>query len=226
MQTRPGKNMTTTLPPAQRKLITIVVLFFAVAGLIAGFAFGTTGHKTNPPISNSGPPPKNSPVASTPPPATATATPQPIVILGVPEFQPAPTPLEVADGTTSYSVGVQAIDKQNNPTSAANISCKAWLVKQIPNSRVLNISPGILKTVSNLTSPITGMVNNMPFPEVSGLTYTPAQAGLCNTKGLLAWKYTIAPTVAAGKYDLVVLVDWQGMHWNWRWINITIQQAA
>jgi serine/threonine protein kinase len=157
---------------------------------------------------------------------TPTSTLQPMVPLGFPQFTPIPTTLESATGGIGYSVAMQVVDKSSGkPVHASDITCKAWLVQQIPAGQFLSLDENTLKNVNNLTSPITGTINNKPAPEVAGLTFDLAtpQTGFCNTNGQRTWKYTLVSTVPLGNYDLVILADWRGAHWNWSYTNITIQ---
>ncbi|MFL5628649.1 MAG: hypothetical protein ACJ788_23965, partial [Ktedonobacteraceae bacterium] len=103
-----------------------------------------------------------------------------------------------------------------------------WLVQQIPNGKKFNISTNDLKDVNNLQNPITGTVNNKPYVEIPGLTFfdtNSPQTHLCTSKGKGTWTYQVAPSVPPGVYDLVVLTDWSGIHYNWSWVQITIKNA-
>src|SRR4051812_2719027 len=112
MQAWSGSNVreTNTLT---RKVITYTILLFSLAGLIVGFAFGgfTQLGATNKP-GNTNAVIKNTVVVQATVNAPPTPTVQPIVPLGFPKFDPFPAPTEtVADGTT-YTIGIQVIDKQ------------------------------------------------------------------------------------------------------------------
>jgi len=212
---------------AARKFPTTILLFFSLAGLIAGFAFGgLNGSKAHPTTGNTGPVKKPSPVVQTT--VTVTPTVQPIVKLNPPDTLNLSTATQKADGSTNYSITIQTIDTNKNAIHAANITCKLWLVQQIPDGKILNIDSTLLKSVNNLISPIPGTVvgTNQPVSEIpSSLNFTTAtpQTALCNANGQMTWNYTIAATVPPGKYDLVYLTDWQGVHFNWSWDSITIQ---
>ena len=39
------------------------------------------------------------------------------------------------------------------------------------------------------------------------------------------WNYTVAQSVDPGTYYLMVLTDWDGVHFNWSWVNMTIKKA-
>ena len=223
MQTWSRQNTSRASSPT-RKLITTSLLAFSLAGLIIGFAVGGLTVPKPASTASTGPTKKATPVPQTPVTATATPTPPPDIILGLPKFTPDPPLLENADNTTTYTVSMQAIDKQNKPVHSNDIVCKLWLVQQIPDGQKLNIDKTILKAVDNLNTPIQGTVNNQPVPEVAGLTFTPTtQTTHCDANGKATWQYKIASTIPPGQYDLVILSDWKGSHYNWSWINIKIQ---
>ncbi len=93
---------------------------------------------------------------------------------------------------------------------------------------MFDISTQVLKDVSNLQNPIVGTVKNQPYVEVPGLTFTDAnspQTHLCTSKGRGTWTYQVTPSVPAGVYDLVVLNDWSGVHYNWSWVQISIKSS-
>jgi len=213
----------------KQKIPATILLVFSLAGLIAGFAFGGfTGHKA-PPTTNTKPTKTPTTIAR----ATVTVTPDPTpenITPGYPQFNPFPTPTESATGGTEYTVGMQVADKQATPQPihSPNVTCRVWLVKQIPSDQKLSIDDKTLVTVSNLTAPIQGTLtpSNQPDPEIAGglvFDQTTPQTALCNASGQMTWKYQIAPTVAAGTYDMVLLADWEGKHYNWYWTPVTIQ---
>jgi hypothetical protein len=107
------------------------------------------------------------------------------------------------------------VDKQNAPVHASGITCKIWLTK---NGNVSpNITENRLQSISTL---------DQPFPkEAQGsLIFTSAtpQTQMCKN-GQGNWSYQIAPTVKTGQYYMVILTDWNGIHYNWSWIAIKIQ---
>jgi hypothetical protein len=227
MQTWSGPEVAGTHSPT-RRFATTVLLIFALAGLIAGFAFGgltssrsRTTTITPPPIK------KTAPVVQSTNAVTPTATPE-NVLLGFPQWSPAPPPSESAANSTGYTIGMQAVDKQKKPVHSADLTCKAWLVPQIPAGQILNIDSKVLKDVNNLSNPIQGTVNGQPVQEVlpgTGLTFDPStpQTARCSSNGQITWKYTISSTVPPGNYSIVILVDWKGIHFNWAWDNIAIK---
>jgi hypothetical protein len=201
------------------------LIFFSLAGLLSGFAFGGFFHPhAGGQNGNLGAATTSTPLTVVSSTATPTATPEVILPLNIPKFQPYPSTSESLSATTSYTVGIQVVNKQDQAVSANDITCKVWLVQQIPANQILSIPDSTLKTVSDLASPITGTINNQPVQEVAGLNFDPTtpQTALCNANGTMTWKYTLQPTLAAGTYDMVILADWKGVHYNWSWVNITV----
>jgi hypothetical protein len=201
-------------------------VLFALAGLMSGFAFGAFTHKR--PTASVPPPPRGTvPITqqqSTP--TATTATNEPPVILGIPQFTPLPNTLQIADGQTPYTVTIQVLDKKRQPLQRPNITCKLWLVQRIPDGQKLNLTGK--KDIASIQGPIPGQVQNQPYNEVPGLTFnqnTP-QVQSCNAQGQATWNYTVAPTIAQGDYDLVILTDWKGIHYNWSWVNVTIKKPG
>lgn len=227
MQTWSGQSTTGTHAPT-RRFITTVLLIFSLAGLIAGFAFGgLTSKPHNPTISTNS---AKTPILVThiTPTVTPTSTPPPNIVLGVPQWTSTPPPSESAANNTVYTIRMQAVDKQKKPVHSADLTCKAWLVQQIPDGQILNIDPKVLKDVNNLSNPISGTVNKQPAPEVlpgTGLTFDQStlQTAKCGPDGQITWKYTISPTLPPGAYSIVILVDWKGVHFNWAWDSITVK---
>lgn len=224
MQTWSGPNTQQKTSPA-RKLAMYTLLFFSLAGLIAGFSFGGFQHAKNTQTGNTPPSKQNSPVAQVTIGISPTPTLQPVTPLNFPEFMNGPTSNESAANNTVYSLGMQVVDKDKKPVHATDITCKAWLVKHIPTGKSLNIDGKLLKDVGSLTGAIAGTVDNTPYQEVSGLTFSTPQAGFCDKNGQMTWKYTVSPSLAKGTYDVLILADWRGIHWNWSWANIDILAA-
>jgi hypothetical protein len=225
---RESKSMWAGESFAQRglRLNTLVVgalVLFALAGMMSGFAVGAVVHHRGNGVSASPTSAASTVVAHKGSP-TATATPPPI-LLGIPNFANGPTFTEVADGQTSYSVTAQAIDKQGQAIHRTGITCKLWLVQRIPDNALLQL-PDIGQRTSSqsIAQPIPGQVDDKPYDEIPGLIFaaTTPQTQPCDGHGRASWEYTISPAVAPGKYDLVLLTDWQGIHYNWRWAHIVI----
>lgn len=227
MQAWSGQPPAGAFSPA-RKFIATMLIVCSVIGLVAGFAVGgLTGQKTPSKTTNTGPLTKPTQTAQTTVTTTPTPTPPPDIVLGLPQFTPFPTPVESATGGTTYTVGMQAIDQHKKPVNSADVTCKLWLVKRLKHDQKLNIDTTTLKAVTSLSNSIQGTIagTETPVPEVAGLTFsaTTLQTAKCNTQGQITWQYTIAPSVTPGPYDLVILADWEGKHYNWSWTDITIQ---
>lgn len=223
MQTWSGQNTGGASSPT-RKLVATVLIVFSLAGLVIGFAVGglTRPQPTTSNITN--PPPKQTVAVQATSTPTPTPTTPPAVVLGLPQFVQFPTTTESISGGTTYTVNMQAVDKQKKPVNSADVVCKLWLVQQIPANKKLDIDKDTLK-VDNVGNPIQGMVNKQPVPEmVNYLSFdsTTPQLTHCDEDGKASWKYQISPAAQPGDYSLVILADWKGVHYNWSWANITI----
>ena len=203
-----------------RTVAVTAILLFALSGLISGFAVGAfvrpgfalpSSHTTGTTSSLQ----KNQT-------QTPTSTEQPIP-LGFPVIDQASN-VELADGTTAYTFSAQAVDQSidkghGKPVHASGITCRLWLlpIAQSPHDVPLD----------RLKSPES--LQNTPLPgEVPGLIFdqTTSQTQLCNADGQGTWKYHLDPSVNPGQYYLVVLTDWQGMHYNWSWVMVTIKKQG
>lgn len=227
MQTWSGHPPSGAASPT-RRLVTTTLIAFSLAGLIIGFALGgLTASRSPSNTGSTGPARTHTPVVQNTVAATPTRTPTPVILLGFPQFKPYPQPTESAAGGTLYTVGMQAVDKQGHPVMSNNVTCKLWLIQQLGAGQKLNIDSATLKAIGTLPAPIQGTIAGtpQPVPEINGLTFDPTtpQTAPCGPSGQLSWKYAIAATVPPGPYDLVILADWQGKHYNWYWTNITIQ---
>ena len=222
-QGQPNQNLSNR----SRTIAVIAICLFGLAGLLSGFATGAFLH-ANRLAPNGG---SGSAIAQTQTAQSATPThPQRShpVELAIPAIDTGVIARsEIANGTTPYTFSAQAIYAANGkPVEAADIKCKLWLVQLIPDNGKLSIPDSTLRTVSDLQMPITGTVDGVSYPEITGLTFdsiTP-QTHFCNTRGKGNWRYTVSPSVQPGTYDLVVLTDWLGQHYNWSWINVTIKE--
>ena len=226
-----GQEPLNNLSAQSRTIAVIAICLFAMAGLISGFAVGAFVRPGQTQTGNK-PPPGKTPIVAV---QTQTPTPTPQqqhpINLGIPQIEHV-SYTEVADGTTTYTLSAQVVAKGSgqpgSPVHASNITCKLWLVQHIPNGKMFNISTNDLKNVNNLQNPITGTVDNQPYAEIPGLTFfdtNSPQTHLCTSKGKGTWTYQVAPSVAPGVYDLVVLTDWSGIHYNWSWVQITVKNA-
>ena len=226
MQAWSGQNSGNGNSPLRRMTV-YVLLGFALTGLLTGFAFGGfLQHNSNNSADNTNSSQKNTPVTQATKGATPTATVQPVVKLAPPIAPNGSPQSATADSTTVYSLTIQTLDDAHHqPVHAPDITCKLWLVHQIPANQILNIDEKILAKVDSLKQPIPGKVNDQDFNEISALGFdaTTQQTALCNAQGQMTWKFTVASGTPAGNYNLVVLTDWRGIHWNWSWFFLAIQ---
>ncbi len=125
---------------------------------------------------------------------------------------------ETANGSTSYSFTGLVVNKQNTPVRAAGITCKIWLTKDGNVNSV--ITDDRLQSASTL---------DLPFPkEAQGTLIFAAstpQTQMCHN-GQAKWSYQIAPTTETGQYYIVLLTDWNGIHYNWSWVKIRDSRAS
>ena len=225
--TRPSFSPTSTSSrdSQARTIAVIAVMLFALSGLITGFAFGAFVHFAPPKTSN--PTTGTTSIVQKSGDTTPTATKivQPAVPLGWPEIIPSAY-TQIADGSTSYSVKVQVTDQSKGQAigkaiQASGITCKIWLT----NKPTINT---VLKANNNA---IPRSINTLqqPFPDEAqgGLVFsTDAQAQMCNANGQATWHYTLSPSLDPGSYLLAAITDWNGTHYNWSWVTITIKKAS
>ncbi len=214
-----------------RSIAIVAVILFALSGLISGFSIGAFIHL-----------PKSSPAgpntSGTTPPIAAhspVTTRSPHTIKEVPLGWPVIAyfnSIEFANGNTPFTFSAYPVDQSVNAghgkeVFASGITCKVWLIQHIPESAHLSLPIPTLQNISAIQSPITGTAKGQQYAEIPGLLFdasTP-QIHTCNPRGATNWKYQIATTVAPGKYNLVVLTDWDGKRFNWSWADIVIKKA-
>jgi hypothetical protein len=219
--------MKSGITQAQTIIITVISLF-ALCGFMAGFAFGAfvrpTGALTSPTTHNQNIPiiAQNTPLIPSP---TAPTQPQP---LGCPDVEANATNM-VADGQTSYEGTVQAKDKtgdqgdmcsdiaQEKPIVTDGITCRLWLTKAQDTSKDLLKASSQLQHVDQLSNPLPDEIQSGLLFDSSTPQVQPCKQGLGN------WKFSISPTVNSGNYFIMGLTDWQGIHYNWSWYQVTIQ---
>lgn len=209
-----------------RTIAFFAILLFALSGLISGFAVGAFIHpKTGSTTGNSGAN-TNPPVAQKTQTPTSTETTHPTPI-DWPKIIQAPVGTEIADGTTSYTLSIQVVSKTNNrkndpPIHAAGITCKIWLTKDSNNinNNVTKDQDKRLKSVNTLSQPFPGEIVG-----VLNFNGSSSQTQKTNADGQATWNYSIASSVDHGQYYIVMLADWNGIHYNWSWIGITVTKA-
>lgn len=229
--TGPGMDSTPHTSSQSRSIAIVAVILFALSGLISGFSIGAFIHPpksslTNPNTSGTTPPiVAQSPVATKGPRTVKT------VPLGWPVIAYFNS-MEIADGTTSYTLSANPVDQSidaghGKEVYASGITCKVWLIQHIPGTAHLSLPIPTLQNISAIQNPITGTAKNQQYAEIPGLLFaanTP-QTHACNPRGVTNWNYQIATTVTPGKYNLVVLTDWDGKRFNWSWADIIIKKA-
>ena len=208
-----------------RTVTVIAVILFALSGLITGFAFGAFVHFGPAKTSNAN---RNTTTivqkkgGTTP---TATKAVQTILPLGWPAITPSAY-TEIADGTTTYTTTAQVTDQSKGktvgkPIYAAGITFKIWLTKEADKTSDALIANNyaLLKNINNIQ-------NTFPREVQGGLVFTATpQTQMSNAQGQVTWNYTVAQSVDPGTYYLMVLTDWNGIHFNWSWQIITIKKA-
>lgn len=204
-----------------RRIATMAIVLFALSGLISGFAVGAfVKPKLGNTAQNTGN--GNTTVAQKTKTSIPITTLHPIY-LGYPvidsvKYLEKPT-------TTVYTLSAYAVDQSidkghGKPVHASSITCKLWL-QHIPDGHKVN--PDQDKLVSmNLQVPLTA--EDIP----GALNFDPNTPQIHNTdaSGRVTWNYTISGGITSGDYYLVVLMDWQGKHYNWSWVEIKIKSDA
>jgi hypothetical protein len=220
----PSQQRQTNNGSSQTRMIAILaMLLFALAGLVSGFAVGAFIHpglhfQTPGQGKTSTPPPTKQFATPTHTPHTQHPIPLGYPLIGHVSYS------EVADDNTPYTFSVQATDQSNgkkaagNPIHESGITCKLWLTK---SSTDVTASMPIsrLKAVETLSAPF-------PQEEPGSLDfYDPStpQTQMCNAKGQATWNYKVATSVQPGTYFLVVLTDWNGVHYSWSWVQVNIK---
>jgi hypothetical protein len=214
MQSISGQGPINNLNPQSRTIAVIAIILFALAGLISGFAVGAfirpgqqqQANNQNQTITPPTQGQSNTPTVSHP------QRPLPMGFPVIDDFKYS----EIANGSTTYSVLAHAVDKKNQPLHKQGITCKLWLTQD--GNVSANMPTSRLKAIDSL---------NQPFPEEmqGALNFDTAtsQTQACNN-GQGKWNYTLSPSVEDGKYYLVILMDWSGVHYNWSWVQITIKK--
>ncbi len=217
MQTLSGQGSANNLKNQSRAIAVISIILFAIAGLLSGFAVSAFTHPVQQQLANNTgttlTPPQQKP-AHTP---TATSHTQQSFPMNPPTIQQAQY-IEIANDSTTYNVTAQAVDKKGQPIYSQSITCKLWLTE---DSHVnANMPASRLRAIDTLTQPF-------PKEAQDGLTFAEAtpQTQPCNNNGQGQWSYTVSPSIKHGIYYLVVLMDWDGIHYNWSWVAINIKKG-
>ena len=214
MQTLTGQRPTNSLSSQSRTVAVLAILLFAFAGLISGFAIGAfvrpnQSQQANNATTIINPPTQKKTQSTTP---TTHAHPE---LIGEPVIDQVQYSQE-ANGTTTYNFTAHAIYKNGQAVHKDGITCKIWLTHDgnvnhnMPTSR--------LHAVSTLDQPFPDETTNaLTFDSATPQTQ-PCAAGVGN------WNYKLSASLNSGTYYLVILMDWGGVHYNWKWVQVTVTQ--
>ena len=207
-----------------RKIAVIAILLFAFSGLISGFAVGAfvhpkakTGAGTGTGATGSG----TTPVVHVTHTPVSTAVVE-NVNLDDPVIKQGDYPyFQIANGSTSYTLSAQIINKNQTPIQAPNVTCRLWLTKDGDVNAILG--------ADHYAIPRSIGTFQQPFPKevVGAFNYiAPSQQTQpCDPTGKTTWNYTISQSVVPGTYNLVVLADWKGKSFQWSWVTIRINKG-
>ncbi len=222
MQTLSGRRPQ-GLGPQTRRIAMMAIVLFGLSGLISGFAVGAFIHPkaggTTGTSNNGG---GTTPTSQTTKSSTTTTPPENIKV-GEPVFSSGDyTYTETADGATPYTLSTLIVTEgTSTPIKATDVTCKLWLTKDgNVNGFLSDNNYAIPTNVAHISQPFADEVpNSLAFSAPSQQTQT------CAAGGKTKWAYTLSPSLHPGTYYLVVLADWQGKHYNWRWVDINVKQA-
>lgn len=212
MQTLTGQRPTNSLSSQSRTVAVLAILLFAFAGLISGFAIGAfvrpnQSQQANNVTAITNPPTQKKTQGTTP---TTHAHPE---LIGEPVIDQVQYSQE-ANGTTTYNFTAHAIYKNGQAVHKDGITCKIWLTHDgnvnhsMPTSR--------LHAISTLDQPFPDETTNaLTFDSATSQTQ-PCAAGVGN------WNYKLSASLNSGTYYLVILMDWGGTHYNWKWVQVTV----
>jgi hypothetical protein len=210
------------LNPQTRKIAVIAILLFALSGLISGFAVGAFGHskaKTGTgtvPVTGIRITPVVRVTHTQVPTTTTEHVNLDLPVIGDYSYS------QIANGSTSYPFSAQIINKNQKPIQASDVTCKLWLTKAGDINSILGADNyAIPRTIDNIQKPF-------PKEVVGAFNYVAPsqQVQPCAPNGKTTWNYTISQSVDSGIYNLVVLADWKGNSFNWRWVSIVIKKAG
>jgi hypothetical protein len=212
------------LNPQTRKIAVIAILLFALSGLVSGFAVGAFGHTKAKTGTGTAPDTgtRTTPVVRvTQTPVSTTTTEH--VNLDLPVIGDY-SYFQIANGSTNYTFSALIINKNNNPIQVSDVTCKLWLTKEGDVNSILRAGNyAIPRTIDNIQQ-------QQPFPKevVGAFNYIAPSQQIqpCAPTGKTTWNYTISQSVDPGTYNLVVLADWKGNSFNWRWVSIVIKKAG
>lgn len=212
MQTLTGQRSTNSLSSQSRTVAMLAILLFAFAGLISGFAIGAfvrpnQTHQASNATTLINPPTQKKTQGTTP---TALARPE---LLGEPVIDQVQYSQE-ANGTTTYNFTAHAINKQRQAIRKDGITCKIWLTHDGNVNR--NMPTSRLQAIDTLGQPFPKETANALIFDSTTSQTQPCAAGVGN------WNYKLSSALKSGTYYLVILMDWGGVHYNWKWIQVTV----
>ena len=146
-------------------------------------------------------------------------------MLGVPGVAPGDySSPESSDGATPYQFATQIVTKAaKTPITTTDVVCRLWLTNDAQGTTA-GLSAQNYALPRNLTS------FNQPFPgELAGaLNFAPttSQTQPCATNKKTTWTYILATGIPHGTYYLTVLADWKGIHYNWYFVAITVNDGG
>ena len=234
---QPNPNFRATANNRSTIVVILALLLFALSGLMTGFATGTFTRPKQTASQGNKDPKGNIPttVAAQQTPKASTTPSVQAVPVGCPAVEQF-SDTEIADGSQSYTLSVHATDKSggrcsptNQPIHASGIIFKMWLIHRIPDGKSINFSRDSLLNTANLSNPITAKIQDDDVTEVQGLAFDTAhtpQVQQSDAQGHVTWNYTVPPSIEAGHYDMVILIDWAGQYYNWTWRDIDITKAS
>jgi hypothetical protein len=208
-----------------RKIAVVAILLFALSGLISGLAVGafvhpkaSTGTRTETTPTGS----KTTPITQITHTAVSTTTTEHVNLAEPVIKQGDYSTFQIANGSTNYALSAQIINKNQTPIQVSDVTCKLWLTKEEDVNSILR--------ADNYAIPRTINAIQQPFPKevVGTFNYIPPSQQIqpCAPTGKTTWNYTISQSVDPGTYSLVVLADWKGKSFNWRWVSIVIKKAG
>lgn len=209
---------------SERRIVLTTLLCFSLAGLLTGFALG--GFVSRAAGRYPGGPAATSALSIAGHSPTPTGSRQVAsVVLGLPVVRAGDyTGQERADGTTPYRLSASIVTKTGaTPISATDVTCRLWLTDDMAatSAALGSKNYALLRDLSAFASPF-------PHEVAHALLFAPAspQTQPCVPQGKTSWTYTLAPTLPHGGYFLVVLADWQGVHYNWSMVAIGASRAG
>ena len=206
------------------RVAVIAILFFALSGLISGFAIGAFVHpksRTAVGTVSSTTGSRTTPIAH----ATHTSIPTttvedinldlPVISQGDYSY------FQIANSSTNYTISALILNKNKTPIQASDVTCKLWLTREADVNSILRTDQySLLRAIDTIQQPF-------PKEAVGAFNYiAPSQQTQpCAPTGKTSWSYTISQAVKPGTYSLVVLADWKGESFNWSWVQIVIKEA-